>query len=225
MATRMNIPLRERKHARTKLALLQAALTRIEQDPLEDIAVKDLCDTAMVSEATFFNYFPRKADLLAYHSQLWSLELNWHGRAAAQQTPGLKAIEAVFRQAAQQVQARPGVIGELIAYQARVRGRPPAVELGRAERLEAFPNLADIDSLPAGGLEAVLVPNLQHAIERGELPANTHVHSVMVALISIFYGVPLTLARANPGAVSSMYLQQLLVLWAGVRAAASGTPR
>lgn len=214
--------MRERKFARTKLTLLESALQRLEQKSLEEITVKELCEAALVSEATFFNYFPTKPDLLAYHAQLWTLELNWHGQRAAQQTPGLPAIEAVFRQAAHHIQQRPGVMGELIAYQARLRERPPAIEIGRAERLEAFPDLEGIAELPLTGLDGVLVPNIQHAVSHGDLPPNTHLPSVMVGLIAIFYGVPLTLTRANNlGGLTAMYLQQLLTLWAGVRSAAS----
>ncbi|MEJ2347027.1 MAG: TetR family transcriptional regulator [Gammaproteobacteria bacterium] len=220
MVTPSPIPLRERKHAQTKLALMRAALEGMERRPLEEVPVKDLCDTAMVSEATFFNYFPRKSDVLAYYSQLWTLELGWHGRQTAARTPGLPAIEEVFRQAARRVQERPGVMGEVIAYHARQRQRAAAAALGRAERALAFPDLAGIEEIPVGGLEVVLVPNLQYAIEHGALPPNTHLHSVMVALVALFYGTPLALMRSNPAGVAGAYAHQLLMLWNGVRATA-----
>jgi AcrR family transcriptional regulator len=220
MATPNRIPLRERKHAQTKLALMGAALEGMEQRPLEEVPVKDLCDAAMVSEATFFNYFPRKSDVLAYYGQLWTLELSWHGQKTAAGAPGLPAIEEVFRQAAKRVQERPGVMGEVIAYHAGQRERAPATAVGRAERALAFPDLAGIEEVPAGGLETVLVPNLQHAIEHGALPPNTHLHSVMVTLVALFYGTPLALMRSNPAAVAGAYAHQLLVLWSGVRATA-----
>lgn len=220
MATPNPIPLRERKHAQTKLALMRAALEGMERRPFEEVPVKELCDAAMVSEATFFNYFPRKYDVLAYYGQLWTLELSWHGQRTGAAAPGLSAIEEVFRQAAKRVQERPGVMGEVIAYLARQRERPAAVTLGQAERALAFPDLAGIEALPAGGLEVVLVPNLQHAMEHGALPANTHLHSVMATLVAIFYGTPLALMRSNPSAVAGAYAYQLLVLWNGVRSTA-----
>jgi len=216
------ISLRERKFAKTRLGLLKAAVEEMQEHPLEEISVKGLCEAVMVSEATFFNYFPRKTDLLTYYQALWTLELAWYGSRAAEANPGLAAITAVFRQAGQKIQSQPGVMGELIAYQARLRERPDVPEITHAERMLAFPELRGIDEMESTGLDQVLVPNLQYAIERGELPANTPLHATVVALVSLFYGVPLALLRANPQGIGSAYAHQLNLMWAGVRAA-SGT--
>ena len=111
-------------------------------------------------------------------------------------------------------------MGEIIAHQARLRERPHLPELTRAERLLAFPELASIEAVPDKGIESVLVPSLQEAVHLEQLPANTHMGTVMVALVSIFFGVPLALRVANPQGIGAMYKQQLIVLWSGVRAAA-----
>ncbi|MGA7799210.1 MAG: helix-turn-helix domain-containing protein [Gammaproteobacteria bacterium] len=220
MTARSAIPLRERKYAQTKLKLANAAVERLETQSLDGLSVSALCEAAEVSEATFFNYFPKKSDLVVYVSRLWSLEIAWHVRSAGAR--GLAAVSAAFEQAARQIQQHPGTMGEIIGHQARLRERPPSVELTRAERVLAFADLEGIEEVPAGGLDAILVPNVEYAIERGELPPNTHRATVLVALISIFHGVPLALRLSNPGSVASMYRQQLVLLWAGVRAAAGG---
>ncbi len=222
MATAVRIPLRERKYAQTKLALMNALLSALEQQSLEDIAVRALCDTAEVSEATFFNYFPRKTDVLAYAIQMWTLEMLWHGRHAAPGTSGLAVVHAVFDRAAHQFQDRPGWTGEVLAYQARLRERPATVEVTRAERLLAFPGLEGIEELPLKGLDSILVPGLEQAIQSGELPPNTPVTTVLVALLAIFFGIPLALRVANPRGIGSMYRQQLALLWAGIRGATGG---
>jgi hypothetical protein len=84
-ATTMNeqpdFPLRQRKYARTKLALMNAALERLKDKSLEEISVRELCEEAEVSEATFFNYFPSKTDLLVYFVQLWTIEAGWHAHS------------------------------------------------------------------------------------------------------------------------------------------------
>jgi ABC-type sugar transport system permease subunit len=66
---------------------------------------------------------------------------------------------------------------------------------------------------------------VQKAIDGGDLPGNTPINTVMVALLSIYYGVPLALRLANPAAIGNMYRQQLLLLWAGLRGAAAGIER
>ncbi|WJW75452.1 TetR family transcriptional regulator [Thiohalobacter sp. IOR34] len=219
----MKIPLRERKYARTRLRLAQALRERLEGRPLEALAVRELCEAAEISEATFFNYFPRKADLLAYVGQLWSLELNWHAmqRQAAGAT-GLEVIQTVFEQAARQVQGAPGAFGELIAQQAAGRTRRELPPLTPAERQLAFVEHADIGQVPDQGLEVTLAQQLQRAIDAGALPPNSHLQTLMVSLIAIFYGVILALRQSNPAAIGSMYRQQLALLWAGVSGLTGG---
>ena len=56
--------LRQRKFARTRLALAGALSKALVQQTLSEVSVKALCREAEVSEATFFNYFPRKEDIL-----------------------------------------------------------------------------------------------------------------------------------------------------------------
>ena len=69
--------LRERKFAKTRLALAEAASLHLEAAPLENLSVKSLCERVQISEATFLNYFPKKEDLVIYLDRLWTLELNW----------------------------------------------------------------------------------------------------------------------------------------------------
>jgi AcrR family transcriptional regulator len=220
VTARSAIPLRERKFAQTKLKLAHAAVERLESQSLDGLSVAALCEATEVSEATFFNYFPRKGDLLVYVSRLWALEIAWHVRASGAR--GIAAVSAAFEQAARQIQQHPGAMGEIIGQQARLRERPAPAEFTRAERLLAFPDLEGIEDVPAGGLDSILVPNVDYAIESGELPSNTHRTMVLVALVSIFHGVPLALRLSNPGGIANMYRQQLALLWAGVRAAAGG---
>lgn len=218
------IPLRERKFYQTRLRLARALRERLEGTPLDELNVRDLCEDVEISEATFFNYFPRKADLLAYLGQLWSVELAWHGRQAlARGDGGLTAVQRVFEQAARQFQAAPGVAGELIAWQARARARHAPEPLSVNERRLAFPEQADIEALADQSLEQALIAALQRAVDQGELPRNTHLPIVMVALLSIFHGVPLALRLGNPSGIGAMYRQQLAILWGGVRQAA-GAP-
>lgn len=210
--------LRERKFARTRLALAEAAAQHMQAASFETLAVKALCEKVQVSEATFFNYFPKKDDLIVYLDHLWTLELNWYGQQAAAQHSGLAVIDAMFRYTSIQIQKKPGLMGEIIAHEARARQRSANPEITRAERLLAFPDLDGIEAMADDSLEHLLRAALQQGIDRGELPENTAVTTAMVGLVSIFYGVPLALQHSNPAAVGAMYRQQMTILWEGLRA-------
>ena len=212
--------LRERKFARTRLKLAQALVKRLQQASLEEIVVRDLCDDVEISEATFFNYFPRKLDLLDYYTQLWMLELNWKCRNSDRS--GLAAVGLSFELMGKAFQGQSGVMGEIIARQALQREKPEPVEIGLAERMIAFPEHEGIEGLPVGGIDKVWLPALEQAIRSTELPPNSHMPTLMVGLASIFYGLPLVLKQSNVAAIPSMYAQQLNVFWAGIRAAAKG---
>jgi AcrR family transcriptional regulator len=212
--------LRERKFAKTRLALAEAASHHLEAAPFETLSVKSLCERVQISEATFFNYFPRKEDLIIYLDRLWTLELNWYGQQAMQQHQGLAVIDALFRYTSIQIQKKPGLMGEIIAHEARSRTRQQGPEITVAERMMAFSDLEGIVDMPDDSLEGLLRGSLQTAIEQGELPENTAMSAAMVGLVSIFYGVPLALQHNNPAAIAAMYRQQLELLWKGLRVAA-----
>jgi AcrR family transcriptional regulator len=220
MSTITKPSLRQRKFARTRLSLADAATRHLEAASFDSLSVKALCERVQISEATFFNYFPCKEDLIIYLDRLWTLELNWYGRQAAEQQKGLAVIEALFRYTSIQIQKKPGLMGEIIAHEARARERSHGMEITTAERLIAFADLAGIEALPDDSLESLLRNALQAAIDRGELPQNTAISAAMVALVSIFYGVPLAMQHANPAAIGAMYRQQLALLWAGLRTVA-----
>ncbi len=220
MASQPRPSLRERKFAKTRLALADAASHHLEAAPLESLSVKSLCERVQISEATFFNYFPRKEDLVIYLDRLWTLELNWYGQQAMKQHQGLAVIESLFRYTSIQIQKKPGLMGEIIAHEARSRERQPGPEITQAERMLAFSDLDGIESSPDDSLEGLLRDSLQAAIEQGELPENTAISAAMVGLVSIFYGVPLALQHNNPAAIAAMYRQQLELLWSGLRVTA-----
>jgi len=225
MTTSPRFSLRERKFARTRLALAEVVTHHLENAPLEALSVKSLCERAQISEATFFNYFPKKEDIVVYLDKLWSLELNWYGLQVAGQQKGLPVIEALFRYAAIQIQKKPGLMGEIIAYQARERTRSTRPDITPAERAMAFHDLAGIAETGQDSLEMVLRKALQQAVDQGDLPQNTLITAAMVGLVSIFYGVPLAIQHTNPANIGPMYRQQLALLWAGLRAVATGAGR
>lgn len=222
-ASLAQLSLREKKYAKTKLALLDAATERIGEKTFDAISVKELCEQAEVSEATFFNYFPKKQDLLSYFIQLWVLEVIWKIQHWLQEKGGIGAIEEAFCYTSDQVSKRPRVMLELIAYMALDpdKGQCPSntAEVTLAERLLRFPAFQGIETIEAcNGLDDVFRPPLLKAIEAGELPPNTNVEAALMALFVVFFGVPLGMAWQDAALVAPVYRQQLDLVWSGLRA-------
>jgi AcrR family transcriptional regulator len=212
------LPLRARKYAQTKIGLLRAAIAALAERPLDLVPVKDLCAAVSISEASFFNYFPRKSDLLVYFVQLWSVEMAWHARRLAREKGGLAAIEGIFAVTARRIADHPAVMGEIIAHQARMSEAPELGEITLAERLLAYPDLDGIADVPAAGLDAIVPPLLEQAVASGELPRHVDRSAALLAIASIFFGVPIVFRRLDVAAIEPMYREQLRLVWAGLRA-------
>lgn len=216
---RIELPLRTRKRALLRLALVEALVAQLATRTLAEVPVEELARAAGISQATFFNYFPSKVDLLTHFVQLWSLRMSALGRrVAAAEASALRALEALFTATAAEAGAAPNVLLEIIAYQAlaATRPRPPPVEL--AERMLLLPEEVDVASLPDQGLGALLPELLGLAVRRGELPAGADVPALTLAAASIFFGTPVVLGRSQLEHLGPLYCQQLRLLWSGARA-------
>jgi AcrR family transcriptional regulator len=212
--------LRQRKFARTRLALARVLADALGEEGFAEVAVKRLCRTAEVSEATFFNYFPRKQDLLTYLAHLWLLELGWHVQRAAGEAKGLPVVDKLFAEVARTCERRPGVLAELLAWIARGGGLNNGLDISELEKQLAFPELPGIENVPVQGLDAWLLPQVEAAIACGDLPENTLRPLVLGALLAMLLGVPLTLLGSDPARIASAYRQQLALVLAGIRATA-----
>jgi AcrR family transcriptional regulator len=171
-----------------------------------------------VSEASFFNYFARKSDVLLYAVQLWSVEMAWHAQQIAEASSGLAAITEIFALTARQVAEHPEPMAEIIAGQARMTTRPVFASLTVAERLLRFPTLEGIATVRGEGLDEILPPLIDRAIAAGELPADTDRQRLLVALATVFLGLPVVLRGANSAHLEDAYRNHLALLWAGLRA-------
>lgn len=213
------ISLRERKYAQTKLALLHAAIEKMQEKPLEAISVKELCDTVLVSEMTFYNYFPKKTDLLVYYIQVTIIESAWYLQNAVKNKTNLEMVEEFFDFAVRKVAAHPFVMTETIAYLGQERKKPEFDGVSKAEQLLAFPNLPGIEKIDVKDtrLETMVEPYLKKAIEQGELPEGTDVNTTVIMTTSIFAGLVMNLHLTEPELIRPLCRRQLRLLWKALR--------
>jgi len=209
-------PLRARKRARTRVALVGALIERLAERPLEQIQVRELAEAAGISQATFFNYFPTKDHLLAHYIQLWSLKMGLLARALRQNDGSpLSAIETILVTTAQMNAPHPRVMAEIIAAQARTEGfEAEPIEL--AERLLYLDDAAAVMDLPDRGLGDILPALIREAVATDELPACTDVDTLTLSVAAIFFGIP-TLLGCRQAPVADLYRAQLQLIWAGAR--------
>jgi AcrR family transcriptional regulator len=208
----LHLPLREKKFARVRLAILSAVLQLMKERSLAAISVREICEVAQVAPATFFNYFPSKEDVLVYYMRLWSIPVTLQCRAVAAQRTVLEAVVAVFDYTVREMEQSPRLMFEIIAYIAHATEPPHPPALTRVERLLAFPDLPGAEDVEPQSIDELFTAQLKQAVCAGELPSSLETESVALLLKTIFYGVPLATRREGVRTIRRAYHEALEVL-------------
>ncbi len=171
---------RELKKAKTRLDILNAVYALTAQTSFRDLKVKAIAETADVTEMTFFNYFPKKEEILGYMMGVWTLDL----AVQQHQTPltGEAAIRRFFAQTARQVNAHPGLMVGFISYLVTNEIAPVANPIEAADRALLYPDLPEAVELPLPSGNELLTRHLL------EMDPSADPTVRMLHLASCFYG-------------------------------------
>jgi AcrR family transcriptional regulator len=200
--------LRERKTAQTKVALVNAFLEQLRTKPAEDIAVRQVCDAIPVSEVTFYNYFPRKQDVVAFHMALWSIRMQW--QCANSGLHGLEAVRQVYQAVAEGLTECPFLFPG--AFQ------PSAIpDISPAEIWAALPSMEGAEQLGATTLASLIRDRLEESRELGELPSSIDIDAWLPTALTTLFGVPAAIAFAKGRTLADEYSRQLDVLLESMR--------
>ena len=208
-------PLREKKHARTKIAIMNVFIKRLEKTRFDDISIRQICQSVEISEGTFFNYFPEKIDIINYYSHLLFLKILWKTRKEVPQGKYIALIETVFKNAAAELN-NVNIIYQIISIMVMQQERPKEMAISNIEKHFAFPDYDGIEDVPAIFIDRFFEECLKDALKNGKLPKKTKINDVAVSLMTILGG---TLMAAKLGSIKDCayhYTRQLKLLWKGL---------
>jgi AcrR family transcriptional regulator len=173
--------LRERKRARTRQALIDAAADLFARNGYERTTVADIAAAADVSPRTFFGYFATKEDVLFPDAEA---RVGVALAAIADRRADERPIEILLRALREVGEAGDDMVGPMAALRLRLIGTVPAVR-GRALQLQhgaqidiarrlhqAYPG--ELDEVEASALVGAFVGAVAGALEvllRGDSPA------------------------------------------------------
>jgi len=205
-----NISLRERKYAKIKSDLMHSVISRLASQPLADITVKEVCHDALVSEATFFNYFSSKQEVIIYSVQLWSIDAGWSMQQCLESGgTHLDAIRVLFDRTADSETRSPGLMRAVIAYQATNWTKFIYEPLTRAEYALHFPDRPGIEQFEGKGIEILLFDQLEAAKQNHELPTELDLKTLGLTLISVFFITPVLVGIGKENELREVYSKQL----------------
>jgi len=216
MAEIPEFTLREKKHAKTKLALMQAFIKRMEDQRFDDISIKEVCEEVMVSEGTFYNYFPSKINVIYYFATLYHLYIQCEAIYRAEKKSFLSRIDKMFEVMAESY-SNPHLVYELISVLVREKTEPSKMDISLAERYYAFPDCKGILEVKTGSvlLREFIRECLEQAQKNQELPEKTDIDEMIISLKTLIAGLPLAVKYVNFKSVPEFYKKQLKVLWKG----------
>ena len=207
--------LREKKHARTKLAIVNAFVQRLRASRYDGISIRELCRSVEISEGTFFNYFPEKIDLINYYITLLLLKIIWKARREAPPGRSLALIDEVFVTLAGDLHSA-NLGYQLISIMVNQQERPEPVDITPIEKQLAFPRCAGIEEIPTMPIGVFFKGCLKDARAHGELPADVAIDDIVISLLAIMGGTLLAAKLENIRDKAYHYTRQLRLLWKGL---------
>ncbi len=219
-----DLPLRERKASKTRLAIFDAGRKLLKNKNLVDIKIEEICDLAEISRSTFFTYFSRKIDLIIYDIRLWGLQKGWEMARLPKAELGLVHIERLYKELGENLKSDLWYWRDVMylrAFEPRTihqlnTDKTPRIPVG--DRLLRFPGKEGIDTFPEGTAFSLVKENLAIAVEKGELPSDTDLHTALMAVNGILYGTPVILSGyTNLDTLPWELQKQLDLIWAGLR--------
>ncbi len=209
--------LREKKYAKTKIALTNAFIERLKKVRFNEISIKEVCESVEVSEATFFNYFPQKADVVSYYQQIVSLKISYEIRENSAGMSPQKLIEFTFDSIAKEIE-QPYLFFEIISLFTAERKKPKEIMITPAEKFYAHPACEGIEGVPVQSLEDLFLSLVKEAKKKKEIKNDIKAEDVALTLLAILVGIPLAIDIENFGRIKQFYRSQLSLLWKAVGA-------
>ncbi len=209
--------LREKKYAKTKIALARAFLERLKSTRFADISIKEVCSAVEVSEGTFYNYFPNKIELVRYFKKLTFLKVTWEVEKKEQQVEPLKMIEYAFDLIAIEI-GPPFLFYETISLFTAERTKPSEGQaLSDAEKYFAFPEYNDIEKVKIVNIENLFSELINKGQQKGIISKEIKTSDILINLMTILIGVPLTIEIEDFDKINKLYRNQLALLWKAVK--------
>jgi len=203
---------REMKKAKQKLAVAYSFIKQLETYKFEDVVIKDICVGAEISEGTFYNYFPKKVDVIFYYREICFVKIIDYLKGLSSRYTSLQRIDIIFDLLADGI-PNANVLYELSSLFIRNNARRKERTLTPAEVCYIADKVVYDDIIAAQSLHGVFHGLLNEAKKNKELPLRTSIDDVLISLSVIMTGVPMSIEEAKFALLKKYYHKQLKLLW------------
>lgn len=205
-----NMSLREKKKAKTKMALLQASLDLIGEGSFRSVLVEEICRRAELSKVTFFKFFPQKEDLLIYFMSIWQAECFVELEDSPKR--GWEAVRHIYGKVTEEAKKRPGIMLSLISFLSEQKMHPCVPRLTETELQLLFPEKEGREKIADVSLDQIFRRCVREAGEDGQLASHISEDEAVVLLFSTFYGAYLSAHLFHSADFMAFYEMHLKLL-------------
>jgi len=198
------------KHARMKIAILDATLELIGKESFGLVHVTSICRLVGISKVTFFKYFPQKEDILLYFLRVWcfqrAVELSKDPRS------GVEGIRYLFDSLSISYQKYPGIFLGLISYLSKIDMPVRPFPLRAAERALIYPEIENISEIDMLSMDQLFENFLLEAILRKEITKTGNVKQLLHMLDTVLFGTIMTAHLKQSELAPQLFKQNLELL-------------
>jgi AcrR family transcriptional regulator len=207
----MTLTLRQKKIAKTKHSLATAFVKKLRTDAFDRISIKDICEETDVSEATFYNYFPQKIDVIAYLLKAKIFKTYWTIKHQEKKLNFPQRIEKTFELFAEEIK-HPNVFSEIFSLVGAHKAQMTQ-SISPEELQYLYPECIDAEKIPVIHLRDFFAELVAEADVQKELPKSVCKKTLVQFLMTILIGVPLSIPLSDFPNIAEIYRNHLSTLW------------
>lgn len=204
-----NLPLREKKFARTKISITFNVIEKLLHTSLDNISVKEICREVEISEATFFNYFPKKTDIIDYYTSLKMFKHFWVLKQKTKESDNpIETIKAFFDVIAENI--RPAIFNEIFCFYFKNKQYDNmTTKISASEKIIAFPECDGIETIQKKTTTEFLSEQVAKAIKENIFKKDTDIFKTVTILHIILYGSLIYSHTDQKNSLKDYYATQL----------------
>ncbi len=169
-----------------------------------------------VAEGTFFNYFPRKIDVIRYFTGLTTTHVIWQTEQRMNKKNYLNMIDNIFCYLGEEIANNTNLIYEIIsACIGQKQAMDQMTKITKAEKHFAFPACAGIEDIcpPSMLFEGYFEEVIKKAVKNKELPQTINIRTTVLFLNMLMAGLPLAIKKEKLKDIKSVNREMLALLW------------
>lgn len=208
----MTSDLRQKKYYKTKFSLVNFFSEKLKNEEMKVISIKDLCIATDISEATFFNYFPQKTDVMVFLLKAKLCKIYYTIKNLQDEMTFTQLIETMFELIADELK-HINFFNEMISIFKANNIQIDSVKILPEELKYMYPDCPNIEKTSFFTLNAFFEELVAKAANENKIPKDICKKTLSQFLLILLRGIPLSISSAEFKEISQIFKKHLGFVW------------